>query len=265
MREEIQYTMDIKTDHKFIYERNNPLAEDSVWSCLSKKEMKQKYPAGGYKILGEVTRKKGADKDFVIVHDYNDNKLYLQPPGSYPPLIYRIYGYIPIRDDLYVAVKKKNTIAGATILLAAIVLLTVGMNMKKTEPKQESLIDPSAQKYETNLERPKDWEQTRILLPAYTDLTMKADTDEIYVALYNPEDNPCYFRFTIILDGEKEEELFKTELVPPGQAVTKVTLPRKFEKGEYPITIRINSYLLTDSEKEVNGGEIKTKLIALEE
>lgn len=108
--------------HSFRYERSNLLTKDTVWSCFTKEEMKQKYPKGGYKILGEVTKNKGANKEFVIIWDDNGNKLYLQPAGTYSYILYRTYGYIPVRDGLYVEAKKKN-IAGKTIVLCMFILL----------------------------------------------------------------------------------------------------------------------------------------------
>ena len=78
------------------------------------------------------------------------------------------------------------------------------------------------------------------------------------IVLLNPDGNPCYFRFSLIL-SETDEELYRSGLIPPGMAVTDIELNRALEAGEYALRIRIESFSLSDR-SEMNGADMETKL-----
>ena len=84
-----------------------------------------------------------------------------------------------------------------------------------------------------------------IRIPGYPRITISADTKDVTMNLQNPEGNPCYFTFEIILT-EGEETIYTSKLVEPGKAITDVTLSRALEKGEYPAVIKITTTSLTD-------------------
>lgn len=234
--------------------------DGSVWNGFSLKQLKGMYPDGGYQIAGEVTKKKGKD-DAYVVRNKSDDKLYLQPPGSYHWPIYRNTVYLPYKKDVYIAAKKLNLPFFLLSFVAAVVIIlavALAFNYQSGKPD----IDGRASKYNSSLKRPADMDSSEILVPGYDDWTMKAGTDKLYMALMNPKDNPCYFQFTVVKNDNKEV-LFKTKLVPPGSAVTEITLPHKMKQGIYPITVKIISYSLMDPKKKMNGAEIKTRIIAL--
>ena len=58
------------------------------------------------------------------------------------------------------------------------------------------------------------------------------------MALLNPEGNPCYFKFTIVLK-DTDETIYESQYVPPGQSITDVTLTKPLAEGEYNATIKI--------------------------
>ena len=98
-----------------------------------------------------------------------------------------------------------------------------------------------------------------IRVVGYPRITIQADTEEVTMNLKNPEGNPCYFTFEIVLTQE-EETLFTSEPVKPGEAVTNVTLSRALERGEYPAMIRITTTSLTDG-TAMNGATVETVLV----
>lgn len=100
----------------------------------------------------------------------------------------------------------------------------------------------------------------RIRNPGYPRITISADTKDVTMNLQNPEGNPCYFTFEIILT-EGEETIYTSKLVEPGKAITDVTLSRALEKGEYPAVIKITTTSLTDG-SAMNGADVETVLIA---
>ena len=86
-----------------------------------------------------------------------------------------------------------------------------------------------------------------IRIPGYPRITISADTKDVTMNLQNPEGNPCYFTFEIILT-EGEETIYTSKLVEPG-------------KAEYPAVIKITTTSLTDG-SAMNGADVETVLIA---
>lgn len=234
--------------------------DGSVWNGYSPKQIKSKYPQGGYVVAGEVQKKKGKDETYVV-RNKTEDKLYLQPPGTYRWPIYRNGVFLSYKKDTFILAKKLN-LRLFLISLAAIVciILAVVFAAKYFEGRPD--IDPGASKYKSEVKRPAGMESSSILVPGYDDWSMRAGSDKIYIALMNPESNPCYFKFTITRD-DNHKVLFQTKLVPPGTAVTQVTLPYALKQGIYPITVNIKSYSLDDPSKEMNGADVKTRIIAI--
>lgn len=235
----------------------------SEWKAFSKKTMKKKYPEGGYKILGEVIKKKGKSRSLIIPNEDHGGNLYVQPLKTYSKLLYRRYAYVYCRElDGYVIIKKNNALLWLLGLLGTLLtigLITWGLMNIPTGPD----IDPNVADFTGSVKRSADMDDSKILIPAFGDWKMIAGTDKVYMALSNPENNPCYFSFDIVLDATGET-LFKTKLIPPGKAITTVQLPQKLDVGVYPITVKINSYSLDNPETPMNGGESATNIIAVE-
>ena len=134
-------------------------------------------------------------------------------------------------------------------------------NTSSTESAKPGIeLDPNAGDY--NGEKPEDTssEAVGIKIPGYPSISIPADTKDVTMSLLNPEGNPCYFHFTIVLN-DTQEVLYESKYVPPGQAITDVTLSRGLPKGEYPATIQITTVAL-DGETPLNGANVETVLIA---
>lgn len=142
-------------------------------------------------------------------------------------------------------------------ILAAVFFLLFFRNGNK-QPVELG-IDPGAGKYNPEIEVPEEMDPTKIALPGYESLVMAAGSDKLYTALWNPEVNPCYFKFSLVLK-ESGEILYESGLVPPGEAVTEVTLSRKMEEGEYPVMVKMDSFSLEDKTQPLNGGSSETIL-----
>lgn len=102
-------------------------------------------------------------------------------------------------------------------------------------------------------------ESTGIQIPGYPSITLPADTQEVPVALLNPEGNPCYFRFELVLK-DTGESLYQSGLVAPGQAIYNITLSRPLSAGEYDAVIQITTSSLEDL-SPMNGANVETLLI----
>ena len=98
-----------------------------------------------------------------------------------------------------------------------------------------------------------------IKIPGYPSITLPKDQKTVNVALLNPEGNPCYFTFEIVLK-ETGESLYKSKLVPPGKAITEITMARALSAGQYEATIKISTTSLEDG-SAMNGANVETLLI----
>lgn len=83
-------------------------------------------------------------------------------------------------------------------------------------------------------------ERKQITIHGFTDWTIPAgQTDSLPIALENPEGNPCYFSFSIVLqDGTK---LYESDHVPPGESLRNITINEALEKGDHQASVYITT------------------------
>lgn len=232
---------------------------DVEWDCYSGKQLKEKHKSVPYKIVGEITKKKNQSKA-IAFYNVQGKILYAQPLGTYNNLLYRPYAYIQTSENNYVIVKKSN-LAYIALLTLLVFVLIFGLlfKMQSSGP----LLDPNAEDYTSSLQRPADWDDSSILIPGYEQLKMQADTNVLSAVLYNPEENPCYFKYSIELK-ETSEILYQSELIAPGKAVKLMELSKNMKRGTYPVTIKIDTFALDDYEQPLNGGAVEAMIVAIE-
>ena len=97
-----------------------------------------------------------------------------------------------------------------------------------------------------------------IAIPGYEELDFAAGKAEQAVDLKNPAENACDFVLTLSLD-EGGETLWTGEALSPGEALTRITLNRALEAGDYPATLRYECFSLGDG-TPLNGSEIRLTL-----
>lgn len=225
------------------------------------KKMKNITNENNFKIIGEFVQNrplKVSEGFEVILSD--GSVIYAKKAKAYNRLTYKVTSYIHVGKNEYVAVLKHSWKIEISVVLILAVLLIGGNVIKKDT--QEPDIDPSIKDYVSDLKRPDNLDKTQILMPSFTRLVMDADTDVISnTTLFNPENNPCYFQFTIVHDNG--EILYKSKLIPPGKGITGAKLNRKMAEGTYKVRIRINTFDLNNYRAEFNGAEIASELRAL--
>ena len=88
-----------------------------------------------------------------------------------------------------------------------------------SEPENSVDIDPNAGDWTGS--KPVDQEPSSkgIKIPGYPSITIAANTKNVTMALLNPEGNPCYFKFEIVLK-DTDENIFESKYVEPGKAIT---------------------------------------------
>ena len=97
-----------------------------------------------------------------------------------------------------------------------------------------------------------------IRIPGYPRITISADTKDVTMNLQNPEGNPCYFTFTLVLK-DTDETIYQSKMVEPGKAITQITLSKELSAGEYPAILKISTAALDDG-RAMNGANVETVL-----
>lgn len=95
-------------------------------------------------------------------------------------------------------------------------------------------------------------------IPGFDTLTFKANTTSQSVNFYNPEQNSCYFKMSLILsDGTK---LWESGLVAPGKAIYNININKALSAGTYNnALLRYECFSMND-QRQLNGNEIKFTL-----
>ena len=179
------------------------------------------------------------------------------------------------RQNGSITIQKKHIVIAVVVIIALLAGgIIVGANWNKwfgnsqsettvsatgeTKPPLE--LDGSADRYTG--ERPKDQggAEEGIKIPGYPSITIAKDTQDVTMALMNPEGNPCYFKFEIVMK-DSGEQLFESKYVQPGDCIYDVHLNKPLPEGEYPATIKITTIAM-DGETPLNGANVETVLIA---
>lgn len=248
-----------KKRHYFIDKRRNIEID-----YIDSEKLKEKHPDGDYSIIGEISVKEQDDKGIIKKILNRDVDIYVKAIGTYEEKKYKTLGYIPCENDEYVVVKKKDytkIIAMFLILILLTLSLFIGFSLKNSN-KQD--IDPNAGDYSSALKRPDNIGDSQILVPGYEKWTLKKGSDTIDSALFNPEGNPCYFKFTLI-EKSTGEILYESKLVPPGKGITPIKLNKIFnEVGSYDTILKFQSFDLEDTEIEYNGSDVEVELNVVE-
>ena len=171
---------------------------------------------------------------------------------------------------------KKQLIIGAVVivlLIAVGVFIGIKVNSNKTPAEPQAQVqtdtgskpalelDENAGEYTGEVPKSADSsEAVGIKIPGYPSITIAKDTEDVTMALLNPEGNPCYFKFEIALK-DKDETIFESKYVKPGDCIYDVHLTKPLAEGEYPAVIKITTIAL-DGETPLNGANVETVLIA---
>lgn len=210
------------------------------------------YPDHGYIVIGAI----GDGVDQVSSQFQYNKEDHDYHHLNYAKYRYGIDGYADCGNAEMLAVVKDRLRRNLLLALLFIALLG-GLIYGGLSLRNQIPLDPNLTDFQPNIEMPENADPSRISIPGFNEINMLADTDEIYVALWNPDTNPCYFKFTIYLE-ENNQVLFESGLVPPGKAITTVKLNEKLKEGRYPIGIDMKTFSLEDGETPLNSGTSRT-------
>ena len=176
------------------------------------------------------------------------------------------------KNDSQIVISKRTLSLSFIILLLLIVgVVTLTLNWNNwfgdvpegpsSSPNGNLDIDENADDWngEKLPDKTDDAPAAGIKIPGYPSITLPKDQKTVNVALLNPEGNPCYFTFEIVLK-DTGESIYKSKLVPPGKAINEITMSRALSAGEYDATIKITTTSVADG-SAMNGANVETVLI----
>lgn len=104
-----------------------------------------------------------------------------------------------------------------------------------------------------------DENKRSVSVPGVGYINAKAGETIVPVNLYNPEGNPCYLSYEIVLE-ETGETLWKSEeLLSPGMKLSQIRLARALDAGNYKAVLKVTPLSL-DDQSEMNGSEVAFEL-----
>lgn len=154
--------------------------------------------------------------------------------------------------------KSKKKI-GILILLAIIAAAGIWFY---TRPKEVTNYDVA---FEEDQEKPESESTTPsvgegIRIPGYKSIEIPSGTKDVSVELNNPEENQVYFRISFYLP-ETEETIYTSKIIKPGQSLYEITLEKEMETGEYPLTVKYETFTADEEMTPRNGAEVNCTLV----
>lgn len=110
-----------------------------------------------------------------------------------------------------------------------------------------------------------------IAIPGYESLEFKAGKEKQSVDFYNPDENTCFFRISLVVKDEsdtangeegnagEETVLWTSEMIEPGEHVKSIKLSKELENGEYTATLKYECFRLQDK-TPLNGSNVELTL-----
>lgn len=114
-------------------------------------------------------------------------------------------------------------------------------------------------------------ENPNIAIPGYESLEFKAGKEKQSVDFYNPDENTCFFRISLVLKDEtdtangeegnagEETVLWTSDFIEPGEHVKSIKLSKELESGEYSAILKYECFSLKD-ETPLNGARVEVMI-----
>lgn len=154
--------------------------------------------------------------------------------------------------------KRRSRFPTALFIIIPILAIGIAAWFIFFKPTHDSVVVLN-QSTETAEAAPVEKTENSISIPGFEGLTLQAGEKKQSVALKNPEQNPCYFVITLILDDGTV--LWESDYIAPGEISKPITLNQPLEAGTYPNSIlRYSCFTLDKNRSPLNGAETKLTL-----
>lgn len=232
-----------------------------TWGYLTGKELLERYPNGGCRIVADMRRKEGGKEDLLL---RSEESVWRLSPYQRKKRFERPVGYIDVstdeKQDAYVRIVKPALFRGLILPILVILFLIGGIlaGWWLSHRNEVPGLDETAVSY--RVEGFENTDPDSITVPGISVLKMDAGQRTVEYPLINPEGNTCYMKYTI-RETETGEVLYESGLIEPGAAVLTFDLNQSLEAGTYDILVKVDTSDIDDYTVELNGAEIPAELI----
>lgn len=239
-------------------------SKGGVWEYIDKKSYRT-LEETEQKIYGDFRKKDSHDAQRQLIGIDENGHRYSIGVYRYSPHLgwsQTVGGYIPITVQAeererngYVRIIKpallKPLLAAMAILIAALAVFLAWYipNSREKVPN----LDEAAVAY--HIEGMVNDDPSQIMIPSLATMTLTEGQTEVEYVLFNPEGNPCYFSYQMVL-SDTGETLYESGLIEPGTAVINWSLNRSLEAGTYQAEMRISTYSAEDVNTQMNSGVV---------
>lgn len=116
-------------------------------------------------------------------------------------------------------------------------------------------VDSSAVDWDGAKEKQKNTAEEAIRIPGFTQLTFDAQTTKQHVNFYNPEENDCYFKLSLM--DAQGERLWESDLLEPGKGLYEIELSTALSEGSYEnAVLKYECFTYDENQSPLNGSEI---------
>lgn len=162
-----------------------------------------------------------------------------------------IRGYLSVGGDNFVAIESHRFLLCLLPILLALILI-LAFSFCGRPPEQAPVEETSswAPVIEDDLGEDTTAASTQsgaqIQIAGFSSWHIPAgQTEDLPIYLHNPDENPCYFSFRIVLE-DTDETLYQSDMVPPGETIRQVDLAHSLDAGTYDVVIYITTNALDD-------------------
>ena len=157
--------------------------------------------------------------------------------------------------------KKRQWIilAAVLVILAAAAGLFLTFGTRRENPDGKGIVlEEGAEDWDGEMKDMSEG-QTGIKIPGYGEITVPTGETTWKITLANPEENTCYFKYTVTID-DSETPIYESDLIEPGKAVREFEVTEPLEAGDYEIHLNISAFTMDDSLTDLNGADVKAVL-----
>ena len=158
--------------------------------------------------------------------------------------------------------KKKRQwiiLAAVLVILAAAAGLFLTFGTRRENPDGKGIVlEEGAEDWDGEMKDMSEG-QTGIKIPGYGEITVPAGETTWKITLANPEENTCYFKYTVTID-DSENPIYESDLIEPGKAVREFEVTEPLEAGDYEIHLNISTYAMDEELTPLNGAVVKAVL-----
>lgn len=157
--------------------------------------------------------------------------------------------------------KKRQWIilAAVLVILAAAAGLFLTFATRRENPDGKGIVlEEGAEDWDGEMKDMSEG-QTGIKIPGYGEITVPTGETTWKITLANPEENTCYFKYTVTID-DSETPIYESDLIEPGKAVREFEVTEPLEAGDYEIHLNISTYAMDEELTPLNGAVVKAVL-----